>query len=193
MLPTTTLADALPRAEFIEHHVRVVDAPPGIVWEALGQANWSDLRLTRPLLLARGLVRLDGARVLDGGPVQVVTTSPGRYVAGGRIAKPWRPVPTPGPDVESLEQLARFEDPGWLKFGMDFRLDPLPDGRTRLTTWTLCEPTDAAARRSFGRYWRIIRPFSGLIRRDLLRTVARRAEAAARPPRRSGTTGPPPD
>ena len=58
--------------------------------------------------------------------------------------------------------------------GMDFSLHPLPGERTRLATSTLCEPIDKDARRHFARYWRAIPPFSGLIRMDMLRAVARR-------------------
>jgi hypothetical protein len=62
---------------------------------------------------------------------------------------------------------------------MDFRLTPLDQGRTMLETSTRCQPTDAAVRRRFGAYWRLIRPFSGLVRRDMLGAIARRAEASA--------------
>src|SRR5206468_4388338 len=40
-----------------------------------------------------------------------------------------------------------------------------------LTTETSVEPSDAAARRRFLRYWRVIRPFSGLVRRSWLRAA----------------------
>jgi hypothetical protein len=38
--------------------------------------------------------------------------------------------------------------------------------------------TGPRARRSFGAYWLLIRAGSGLIRREILRAVAHRAEAA---------------
>jgi len=46
-----------------------------------------------------------------------------------------------------------------------------------LTTETTVEPTDAEARRRFLRYWRVIGPFSGLVRRSWLRAAARAAQA----------------
>ena len=48
---------------------------------------------------------------------------------------------------------------------------------SRLTTETTVDPSDAAARRRFLRYWRVIGPFSGLVRRSWLRAAARRAAA----------------
>jgi hypothetical protein len=55
----------------------------------------------------------------------------------------------------------------------DFRVD---DGQ--LTTETRVLLTDEASRRAFARYWLLIRPFSGLIRRRWLAAVARRASQA---------------
>ncbi|WP_340537087.1 hypothetical protein [Nocardioides sp. GXZ039] len=175
-----TLPEALPRAEFSESHTRLIQAPPERVWEALWETNWSDLGPTRLFMAVRGLGLRRDARAMRGGvlahgPVRLVRAEPPHYAAGVRVARPWQPRPTPGPDLESLDDLRDYSEPGWLKFGMDFWLVPTPEGDTLLTTRTLCEPTDAGAGRRFRPYWLVVRPFSGLIRRDLLRTLARRA------------------
>lgn len=180
-----TLPEALPAAEFVEVHSRVIDAPPERVWAALLDLRWTDLRWTVPLAAARGLgLRAGSLRdrppLLERGPVRLMLREEGRYLAGGRVARPWRPVPELGPDLAGLDQLAGYTEPGWLKYGMDFRLHPLPGGRTRLETATLCQPTDDSARRRFARYWAFIRPFSGLIRRDMLNGVARRCRRSGR-------------
>ncbi len=44
-----------------------------------------------------------------------------------------------------------------------------------LSTETRVQLTDARSRRSFRRYWLVVRPFSGLVRRAWLRAIARRA------------------
>ena len=176
-----TLAQSLPRAEFVEEHSLVIDAAPESVWDALQTTRWSDLRWTRVFLAARGLGfagRGESRRILDRGPVVVVCSQQPHYVAGGRIARPWKAVPEMGPPIASLDELCAYEEPGWLKFGMDFTLHPLPGGRTRLATSTLCEPTDEQASRRFRRYWTVIRPFSGLIRREMLAAIGRRARQA---------------
>ena len=46
----------------------------------------------------------------------------------------------------------------------------------RLVTETRIALTDEAARRAFRRYWLVVRPFSGLTRRLLLRAAKRAAE-----------------
>lgn len=57
---------------------------------------------------------------------------------------------------------------------LSFELE-LSGDRTRLATETRVQPTDRQAARAFLPYWLVIRAGSGLIRRDLLRAVARRA------------------
>ncbi len=47
-----------------------------------------------------------------------------------------------------------------------------------LTTETRARLTDQPSRRAFSRYWLLIRPFSGLIRRQWLAAIARRASHA---------------
>lgn len=174
----TTLAEALPGTRFSERHSLDIDASPEQVWAALTALRWSDLRITRLLMLLRSLGRAPKAgeqRVLDQGPVRL--ESP-RYAAGAAIGRPWQLRPEPGPHVEGLQGVADFGEPGRLKYGMDFTLIELPTGHTRLDTATLCEPTDESARRRFRPYWLLIRPFSGLIRRDMPHAIARRAQPA---------------
>ena len=58
----------------------------------------------------------------------------------------------------------------------EFQL-PRPDGEgARLETETRVLLTDAGARRCFGAYWVVVRPFSGLIRRRWLHAAKQRAE-----------------
>jgi hypothetical protein len=44
-------------------------------------------------------------------------------------------------------------------------------------TETRIAATDEVARRRFGRYWRLIGPFSSITRREMLAAIRRRAEA----------------
>lgn len=63
-----------------------------------------------------------------------------------------------------------------MKYLIDFQLEPR-DGGVRLTTETRGHCTDRRARHRMALYWCLIRPGSGLIRRDMLRAVARLALA----------------
>jgi hypothetical protein len=57
--------------------------------------------------------------------------------------------------------------PGQVRLATDFRSDG-----ERLTTETRVEAVDDDARRAFLRYWRVVGPFSALIRRRWLKQIA---------------------
>ena len=85
------------------------------------------------------------------------------------IGQPWK---LRGGERRRDVDFRTFADPGFAKMAFNFRLD----GST-LSTETRVLLTDERSRRAFRRYWLVIRPFSGLIRRAWLRAIARRAEA----------------
>lgn len=79
--------------------------------------------------------------------------------------------------------------PGYAKAVINFLIEPQsvaasagrdtpggPEGWCSLTTETRVFATDAATRRRFGAYWRLIAPGSALIRVEWLRAIRRRAE-----------------
>jgi hypothetical protein len=190
----TPLRQALAGAQFAETHRRVVSGAPEQVWEALHDLRWRELRASRPLIAARkaaaGPSALSGSlgssrssgprrdldrRLVDppSPAVPLYEESPW-FSTSGMIGRPWTPRPTPGPAVASLEELRKFHEPGWLKYGMEWVLSPVAGNRTLVETTTLCEATDAHALRRFAAYWLVIRGFSGLIRRDILAALARR-------------------
>lgn len=180
-----TLDDLLPDWHFREGHERRITASPVAVWSALQELRLGDLRLAGALMDLRSLPgRMLGAqrpamvtgRFLEEGPVPVLHAQPGRAVVAGGVVQPWKLFGgDEPPELDGLALLA-FDQPGWVKVGMDFVLEP-DGGGTRLTTETRVQATDPATRRRFGRYWLVIRAGSGLIRRDLLRAVAQAAEA----------------
>ncbi|MCW2987002.1 MAG: hypothetical protein JWR63_4572, partial [Conexibacter sp.] len=81
------------------------------------------------------------------------------------------------------QEVSEFARPGFVLMAMSFGLESLGGmggGRTRLTTETRVQPTDAGSARRFRPYWMVVRAGSGLIRHELLRAVKRRAERAAK-------------
>jgi hypothetical protein len=77
--------------------------------------------------------------------------------------------------ASSVDELVRPMPDGWVRIATDFRLE-VSDRSTRLTTETRVLATGPIARRKFRIYWLGIRAGSGLIRREVLHAVARRAE-----------------
>ena len=58
-------------------------------------------------------------------------------------------------------------------------------GGSHLRTETRVRPTDTGAWRAFRPYWLVVKPFSSLIRRDLLLAIRRRAESGVSAGRRA--------
>jgi hypothetical protein len=169
----------LPEYDFAEHHETRIAAPPERVWASLLGLDVARLPLVRLLVALRGIGRprrrttlfdrLDGAFALlaRDPPRKLVLGITGRFwtLRGGVL--PSRP-----------ETFREPPPPGSARAAWSFTLTPERNGATRLETETRIRCADAAARRAFGRYWRVIRPGSGLIRRALLRAVRRDAERA---------------
>ena len=183
-----TLDDLLPAPHFRERHERRIAAPPAAVWQAVQELRLGDLALSRGLMAIRLLpARLagnkEGSRMVDGrlledGPVPVLATEPDRAVLAGGVLQPWKIAGGEDPPALDVGALQAFAEPGWVKVGFDLVIEPTGAG-SRLTTETRVTATDPGTRTRFGLYWLFIRVGSGLIRRDMLRAVARRAEAAA--------------
>jgi hypothetical protein len=57
------------------------------------------------------------------------------------------------------------------------RIEDAGAGHCRVTTETRVQATDKAARSTMSKYWRLIYPGSGLIRRAMLDAIRVRAEA----------------
>lgn len=171
-----SLADTLPRARYAEWHARAIDAPAAAVWAALLAVSWQDLVVGGALMRVRGL---DGARTrapfvdLFRG-LGTTVEAPPHTLTQAMVGRPWV-VSAPARPMTDLDAVRTFREPGWLKYGMEWRLHELDEHRTFVETVTLCEPTDERARRRFALYWGMIRIGSSIIRHDLLRAIERRA------------------
>ena len=66
--------------------------------------------------------------------------------------------------------------PGFAKATMNFLVQDLGNGRSRVDTETRVFATDAAALRSFTLYWRVIFPGSSILRSTWLSAIKTRAE-----------------
>jgi hypothetical protein len=109
--------------------------------------------------------------------VLVVEDRPQEEIVVGLAGQFWKLRGGYAPRFASAEEFAAFDRPDACKAVMNFRLEP-NGGTTQLSTVTRVHVPDRTARRKFARYWLVIRPFSGLIRRLMLRAIKRRAEAA---------------
>ena len=77
-------------------------------------------------------------------------------------------------DAASFEA---FDKPGYAKAVWNFSLVDLGANVTRLATETRVVCSDRASKIRFRLYWTLIAPFSGLIRRQVLRAIKRKTES----------------
>jgi hypothetical protein len=174
--------DLLPEYDAAERHRTVVRAPRALVWVALRSLDLRRSIVVRTLFMLRGMnLRSRGGdrRVAMEDPAAlgftILVERPEEEIALGIVGKFWRPAGPIRP-VDAGAFVA-FDEPGWAKAVWSFSLGESPGGIV-VTTETRVRCTDAASRRAFLRYWRVIRPFSGLVRREALRLVRRSAERA---------------
>ena len=147
-----------------------VRALPALLWEP--QATWRRLRSAR----RRQCVTLE--RVLEGG-FTLLGERPDEELVLGTVGRFWRARgelwPT-GP-----QQFHQPSPAGTAKAAWNFALGARSPEGIEVTTETRVLCADPRTRRRFRAYWRLVGPFSGLIRREMLAAI--RAEA--------GGSGPP--
>jgi hypothetical protein len=175
------LAEAMPECDFRSRHSRRVEAPPEAVWRAVERYDPSrdagfpvrTLFRLRGLRVPRGTIREAlsgyGFAALAESRDEIVLGTTGRFWAIRERANLERPV--------DLETFMAFDRPGWAKGAISIRTERLDDGSTNLLTETRVQCMDERARHRFAFYWTLINVFSGWIRRDMLRAIARIAES----------------
>jgi hypothetical protein len=191
---TSTVLDRLvPTFQAAERHSTTIAASADQVWAALAQVSTGELGLFRLLmslrvlpgrLLGRPRLRFDAEEPLLGWAVRfgftILGQDAGRELVVGAIGQPWRLVGGRSVAVAGGEDFAAFDQAGYAKMAANFRLASIAGDRAiRLSTETRVACTDAASARRFARYWWLIRPASGAIRRSWLAAIKRRAERPA--------------
>lgn len=198
----------LPAYHFNEVHATIVRAAPDEVFAAIRALRADEIRWLRELMWLRGLPAWLRARLTatargstpgsaltsDSRPLLeqfprsgfvVLGEVPDRELVVGAVGRFWRLAGGLALDVTGPQEFLAFDRPGYAKVCLNFLVEPRsgaraagPSGAVRLRTETRIYTTDAAARHSFGRYWRLIFPGSALIRRMWLRAITRWAELA---------------
>lgn len=171
-----------PTFDAAEVHRREVPQAPAVAWDALWRADLGGSRIVRGLMLLRGLPRLvlGGFRwprrraftlesVIEAGFGRLAE-DPGREIVLGIAGRFWRPAGNVDPF--DAEVFAAPVQPGRARALWNFRVVPRESGGSVLHTETRIVCGDPASRRKFRAYWLVVRPFSGLIRRMMLRAVA---------------------
>ena len=140
-------------------------ALPALLWAP--QATW------RRLWAERRRQRITLERVLERG-FTLLGERPGEELVLGTVGRFWRPRGELWPT--SPQQFRHPSPPGTAKAAWNFAISADSQKRTQVTTETRVLCADRQTRRRFLAYWRLVGPFSGLIRREMLAAIRAAAE-----------------
>ena len=166
-----TLLEAMPDYDVREYHQIIISAPKEEVYQTMKTMDFRASPIVRALLFIRS-----GGRKVKAVTLQsfwqrgflLLSDIPNDEVLLGLVGRFW----TPTGSLLTLPptQFLTFEDPSYAKTAFNFQLHDHPTG-TLLTTETRVKCFRNPERIFFRCYWTVIRPFSGLIRKEMLRQI----------------------
>ena len=176
-----------PTPDAVETHCIVINASCPTVYRTLWTADLGS-SVTKFLLMLRALPgfvargcrefpknqKITLQTLIDSG-FGLLAEKPGEEIVLGVTGRFWRPA----------GNISRFNRPdfdrpvlaGFARGVWNFSVREQVPGQTILTTETRVTCGDPASRRKFLAYWLVVRPFSGLIRLIMLKSVRKTAEA----------------
>src|SRR5262245_32164591 len=180
----------IPNPDAVETHKIEIAAAPETVYRALWTADLGGSAIIKGLLTVWSLPHLVGHRGHRHRPPTPLTLqtlleagfgrlaeAPGREIVLGIAGRFWRPTGNILPF--SPDNFHGPVPPGLARAVWNFTVEEVNAGRTRLSTETRVVCGDRVSRWKFRAYWLLVRPFSGLIRILMLRTVRRASEGAS--------------
>lgn len=156
-------------------HSTEIAASASDVYEATRTVDLSASWIVRSLFRLRGLpttgLTLDGLRKIRFLPL--LEQPPDGFVLGivGRFWSPSGHLLAFDPS-----KFTELQQPGYAKAIWSFDVSPITESASRLRTVTRVACPDATSRRRFRLYWSLVGPFSGIVRREILRIVKRTCE-----------------
>jgi hypothetical protein len=167
----------LPNYDFSAAYEIRINAPASVVYQSLLRSDFSELWLVRVLMTIRTGKRLPANRVpgdlrqrLQGTGFVILSEVPNEEIVIGVAGRFWRP--DGGRCMElTAKDFAAFSPSGYAKVAWNFKLRADSTESTVLSTETRIKCFGQAALRKFRIYWSLVGPFSGLMRKAILKQV----------------------
>lgn len=181
------LDDFLSEYSFVERHEVLVHATPERTAAALREVTFDDIRVYDTLMRIRAIAggHLQAAPSLGKTRILAALASPRsafiplyedpREIVMGLAGQPWSSARRP--KIRDAAGYQAFQDPESVKVAFNLKIEDQGGGWSRVTTETRIRATDDTARRIMARYWRLVYPGSGMIRRMWMNAVRTRAES----------------
>jgi hypothetical protein len=183
----TRIDEFLPHRDFRAAYQIRIHALRSRVYECLLQSDFTDLWLTRLLMTLRSGKQMPHhgssgglLQCLQGTGFVVLEAVPEDEIVIGIAGRFWRPDGGRCMDLSGADFIS-FSQTGFAKVAWNFKLRAmLPETEiTILSTETRIQCFGPAALWKFRIYWSLVGPFSGLIRREMLKLVKTKAESKA--------------
>lgn len=168
------LHDLIPEYHFSEKHKAITNASSTRIYTSIATLDLSRSAMVKLLYSLRRMPRtsltLEGMKEIE---FNVLGKGETRELVIGLIGRFWKPIP----EIIDIAPQAfnSFNEPGYAKAALNYFIEKGPNGNV-LSTETRIYCTSTGALVAFSAYWAIIRPFSGLIRRAMLKEILRGAE-----------------
>lgn len=175
----------MPTFDVSEYHVRHIAAPADRTYDIVRGIDMMRSPLVKVLFGLRRVPQFFTGNVT---PIEALTfdaliengfvllaEEPGVEVVLGAVGTFWKP--TGGIEPIPADAFEGFDRPGYAKATMNLRVEPEGDRGCLVSTETRVVGTDDTSRRKFAAYWRLIGPFSALIRVQMLSLVEKDAAA----------------
>jgi hypothetical protein len=186
----------IPKWDFTEVHSIRIKADPATVYDAIMETTVAEISgIMRLLFFLRSLpeeavgrksMNMAGnepilSQILEDGFTKLAEEKPREIVFGlivpGTIGRVWQKSSNPEVPVSDSKEFSDFKHPGYLKVVANLLAeDTGKPGFITVRTESRIQALSKQSLKQFTPYWRIIRPFSGLIRRLWLRGIKRHAE-----------------
>ncbi|HEY3403555.1 MAG TPA: hypothetical protein VGK59_09225 [Ohtaekwangia sp.] len=164
----------LPVFHFSEGHSVVIQASPKKIFSLVDNMDFRRSWIIRILFALRGIpASMTSLNGLAKGKFITLEVIPDQEIIIGLIGRFWKPTG----DLQYFDpkEFTKLNQEGFAKACWNFYLTP--EGRgIRLATETRIFCADENSRKKFSRYWFVIRPFSGIIRKEMLKAIKRQAE-----------------
>jgi len=164
----------LPAYDYNEIHYRIIDAPAERIYPVLRHLDFSESFISRSLFKMRGLntKNMSFDKMIDRDSFFTVYEKQNREWLIGLMAESFKK-----PVYPDHPQDFKNWNPGrGVKIAWNFILDQIDQKRVRVSTETRIFCLNRKSWLIFSIYWVLVRPFSGLIRREILRILQNRCQ-----------------
>lgn len=176
----------MPVYDVSKRYSMTISAPVDKVYSALKSSNINESPFIRILFFLRGLPaiftshkqvsgksKLTIGNIADSG-FMLLNEKPNEEIVIGIVGQFWKL----SGNIHRIpsEQFSSFNEKEFAKAAWNFFLRSVDPTTTELSTETRVQCMDEKSWKKFRRYWFLIGPFSGIIRKEMLRVIKSNAE-----------------